>query len=173
MMEGVPQAVIAELERLRDEGGGIIDPEKVVEAAADEGSPLRGYFEWDQAAAAHAHRLEQARKLLRRVRITYTEPDEPTVIRVPAYVSPPAQRRSEDGGYRLASELVRQYASSDVLVEIAGTIETLTRKLRALGEVFDLADEVADLERTALSLQVRARRERRGADEPAVPAEAA
>jgi hypothetical protein len=158
-MVGVPQEVVAALEKMRRDSNGTIAPEKVVEEARDDNSPLHVYFEWDDDKAAQAHRLEQARGLLRRVRIIYHEPETPTVVRIAAYVSPPASRRHDDGGYRLASEMVREYASADVLYEIAATIETLTKKLRGLGEVFDLRDDVESLERAALSLRVRAQRE--------------
>ena len=45
---------------------GRVTPEIVVEAARDPASPLHSAFTWDDAQAAHEHRLAQARVLLRR-----------------------------------------------------------------------------------------------------------
>lgn len=50
-----------------------LDPETVVAEAADPSSPLRGSFEWDDSAAAHQHRLQQARHLIARYRVVKLE----------------------------------------------------------------------------------------------------
>ena len=42
---------------------GRITPEMVVDAARDPNSPLHSAFTWDDAQAAHEHRLAQARVL--------------------------------------------------------------------------------------------------------------
>lgn len=46
-----------------------LKPAHVVQAAKNQRSPLHGYFNWDDASAAQAHRLEQARYLLRSIAI--------------------------------------------------------------------------------------------------------
>jgi hypothetical protein len=48
----------------------------VVEVAADETHPLHNHLDWDDASAAHAHRVDQAKGLIRKARIRYTEPTE-------------------------------------------------------------------------------------------------
>jgi len=48
---------------------GCATAELVVAEAAKKSSPLRAYFEWDDARAAMERRLEQARYLLRSVRV--------------------------------------------------------------------------------------------------------
>lgn len=58
-----------ELEAVRRKNGGILTAEKVIKAASNKSSPLHSCFEWDDAAAAHKHRLEQAESLIRRYRI--------------------------------------------------------------------------------------------------------
>lgn len=55
----------AELERIRRQHGGTLRPVDVVSAAKSKSSPLHSYFEWDDGKAAHQHRLEQARLLIR------------------------------------------------------------------------------------------------------------
>jgi len=43
---------------------GRLTPESVIEASKPEDHPLHSYFEWDDAKAAHEHRLHQARKII-------------------------------------------------------------------------------------------------------------
>lgn len=59
------------LYRVREEQGALT-PKGVVDAARDEAHPLHSRFEWDDAVAGEAYRLEQARGLIRSVRVTYT-----------------------------------------------------------------------------------------------------
>jgi len=63
---------------------GKLDPAQLIEAARDENSPLHSCFEWDDSAAAAQWRMEQARELIRRVRIEVTV--EETTIRTVQYV---------------------------------------------------------------------------------------
>jgi hypothetical protein len=51
----------------KDDPDGLVQPEKVVEAASNPDSPLHRYFEWSDSEAAHQYRLQQARKLVVRV----------------------------------------------------------------------------------------------------------
>jgi hypothetical protein len=82
-----------------------LTPEAVVEAARDEASPLHGYFEWDDASAAHAHRLHQARVLIKGWRITVEH--EERVISVPMYVESP-DKPSGAQGYVTFDKLRRE-----------------------------------------------------------------
>jgi len=74
---------------------GDLTPERVVEHACEATSPLHEFFEWDDALAAQAHRLQQARSLIRSVRVEVTV--ESHVLSVPRYVHDPD--RNKDGGY--------------------------------------------------------------------------
>jgi hypothetical protein len=60
------------LEAIRVEQG-ILTPAGVVAAAEPVDSPLHDRFEWDDAAAAYQYRVEQARELIRSVRVSYTD----------------------------------------------------------------------------------------------------
>jgi hypothetical protein len=53
---------------------GVLTPRLIVEDARPETSPIHNHFEWDNAVAAEAYRLEQARDLVRSVRVSYTAP---------------------------------------------------------------------------------------------------
>ena len=89
---------IKELHRLEKKNGGHLLPEKVIEAARAENSPLHDEFEWDDSIAAHKHRIEQAEHLIRRYRITYkdTKAEERQIVRsvgqVPEYSPHPQMR---------------------------------------------------------------------------------
>lgn len=48
---------------------GVATAERLLEVAADESSPIHDCFEWNDADAAHAYRLEQARYYWRAIEI--------------------------------------------------------------------------------------------------------
>ena len=81
----------AEIAALKDSDGRVT-PEAVLKAAESESSPLHAYFEWDNDVAAHEHRLNQARDLIRQVRFTITYEDRS--YKVPRYVSDPRVEKS-------------------------------------------------------------------------------
>ena len=80
---------------------GDLTAPRVVEEARAESSPLHAHFDWDDTTAAHKHRLEQARTLIRRVRLEVTVHEH--VFRVPAYVHDPS--RDKEGGYLATPKL--------------------------------------------------------------------
>jgi hypothetical protein len=55
------------------ERDGKLIPDQVVSEAADPSSPLHDRFEWDDAIAGHQHRKEQARALIRKVRLVVNQ----------------------------------------------------------------------------------------------------
>jgi len=54
---------------------GVLTPQIVVEDARPKNSVLHDRFTWDDAEAAEAYRLDQARDLIRSVRVQYVEHD--------------------------------------------------------------------------------------------------
>ena len=73
-----PQQIGEALSAISDQQGGRLTPKMVVEAARVASSPLHQHFEWDDAAAADAYRLDQARNLIRIVRVEDEGAEEPT-----------------------------------------------------------------------------------------------
>lgn len=63
------QVIGEALASVADEQGGRLTPRMVVEAAKTKDHPLHRHFEWDDAVAADAYRLDQARNLIRLVRV--------------------------------------------------------------------------------------------------------
>jgi hypothetical protein len=66
-------AIVAELETIRRNAGGVLRPEDVVSFAADPDTELHSRFEWDDTEAAQQYRLWQARQLIR-VTVTVLPP---------------------------------------------------------------------------------------------------
>lgn len=65
-MSTIDKALIAkEFARIRAANNGLLTPRLIVEAARPHNSVLHREFEWNQAKAADAFRLEQARALIK------------------------------------------------------------------------------------------------------------
>jgi hypothetical protein len=77
------------------ETAGRLVPEAVIEAAASPTSPLHRYFTWDNTEAAHEYRKQQARKLIRVVRVVVHQ-EELRIVR-PAYVRDVSQEPDQAG----------------------------------------------------------------------------
>lgn len=138
VVSGVPQAVASELRRVYLETEGHRFASAILAVAADAGSPLHGYFEWDNTTAAEAHRLAQAESLIRRVQVRVLRGDEGPPIAVRAYISrrelPTADEDdAEPGGY-LAIEQVAGAtdAQAALLQSIQRDVHRLQRKYRAV-----------------------------------------
>jgi hypothetical protein len=131
-----PQSIGDELERIRTDQGKLT-PEVVVEAAADEASPLHAAFEWSDSEAARLHRLGQARSLIVSVRII----SSPMLAKVPAYVSvrsPEVGRNYVPTHEALSDEEIR----ARVLQEIRQFAESMERRYAHFREVSDLIDRL-------------------------------
>lgn len=70
MTVGLTDEMIAEVQRVLDASDDCgVATEELVKLAEDPSNPLYGWFEWDDREAAHQHRLNQARSLVRQVEI--------------------------------------------------------------------------------------------------------
>lgn len=130
-------AVIAELKRIAAENDGVLLPERVVDAARSQASPLHSWFEWDDARASAAYRIWQARQLLS-VTVEYVGiGDNAKMSRV--FVSLKSDRK--DGGYRTMVSVMSDAERRQQLMEDARQdMETFTNKyaeLKELQVVFD------------------------------------
>lgn len=103
-----PEEAVAELERLREENGGLVTPAQMVEAARDPGHLFHGCFEWDDTKAAERYRRDQARHVIRSVRI-YAEGREVA----PAYVA--VRVKTDDGASRRGYMESREAAQKENL----------------------------------------------------------
>lgn len=65
-----------ELERIREESGGTLVPQGVVDASREEEAPLHPQFEWNDHLAAEAHRRQEARSMMRSIVVIPSVPEE-------------------------------------------------------------------------------------------------
>jgi hypothetical protein len=72
------------------ESKGNLSPDAVIDVARKPSNPLHEFFDWNDATAAHSYRIEQARTLIRSVRIEVMVNDE--TIKVPQYLHNPGLR---------------------------------------------------------------------------------
>jgi hypothetical protein len=61
------------LEKIRRRNNGNLTDTKILEEAKKKTSPIHNWFEWDDTEAAKAHRLSQARNLVRSFIVVYEE----------------------------------------------------------------------------------------------------
>ncbi len=113
MDDKLQKAAHERLERIRARNKGILAPDDVVRDAHSESSPLHSYFTWDNTEAAHQYRLEQARTLIRNVKVTVTTSSER--IAAPYYIRDPRVASSEQGYGSLAEIRDESAVASEAL----------------------------------------------------------
>lgn len=79
------QVIGDHIESLRQERGGRLVPTDLVADATYDDSPLHDLFEWDDEVAAHEHRLNQARYIIRSIVVTVESSADAVPVR--AFVS--------------------------------------------------------------------------------------
>lgn len=129
-----------ELERL--EVNGRLTPEQVVEAARDETSPLHTLFEWDDEKASHKYRLDQARSLIRSVRVEVRV--DSRVVRAIGYIHDPGAGPRQQGYVRITNVTSDQMAREAVMAELVRAQAALERA-RGIADVLDLTAELESL----------------------------
>ena len=133
---GNAQIVGEELDRIKAKAGSLT-AETVVKAAKSKRSPLHRFFEWDDSAAAKAHRKDQARHLIRSVTIKWdTNTEEPRVIR--AFVNVASGGEYEPIAVALSSEDIR----ARTLKQAYSELTALQRKYSDLEELARVFAEV-------------------------------
>jgi hypothetical protein len=89
-MSAVASGIVErEMQAIYGEYGELV-ADTVLEWAQPVTAPLHSFFDWDDAKAGHEHRLEQARRLIRSVKVTYKLDEEGRNKRVRRYHSVPA-----------------------------------------------------------------------------------
>lgn len=132
-------AIRQELEKLGADA--LLTPEVVVEAARDPRSPLHTQFQWDDGLAGEAYRLQQARALIKRVRVDVVRADQ-TVIHAPVFV------RAPDGGegYALTQSVaVSAPDRRQVVLMALAQVRSILRNLAAqeVDEIIQQIDRLA------------------------------
>ena len=123
-----------ELEKLFVDG--LLSPPGVVESARDPSSPLHAHFDWDDTEAAEKWRHEQARQLIRSVKITISDASP---VSVRAYVSLPVDRQSGAGYRRFEEVRDNEFLRRQLAADIDQRIDGWQRQALALGLAIDFA----------------------------------
>lgn len=145
-------AVRAAIEATADEAG-TVTPDRVVEAAADEASPLHGEFLWDNSAAGHLYRLAQARCLIREIRFEVADVPK-RVIGSISYVHRPG---SSSQAYIPLSRVARNKKMARQVIEAELVrCEAAINRAREIAAVLNLREELDALLREAISIKRRA-----------------
>lgn len=115
------------------EAHGALTPTLLVEAARPVDAPLHDRFEWDDEVAGERYRLDQARDLIRRVRVVYREATTEEQARsYRAYSSIPI-----DGG----RAYVPTQAALDDPFQRRLLIQQLRREMAALHQKYEHLEE--------------------------------
>lgn len=142
------EEAIAELKALEDRRGRLT-AEQVVEAARPDGSALHGCFEWDDSKAAESYRIEQARELIRRVKIEVTI--EERTIKTVGYVRDPDKNATEPGYQNTLKVTVR--GAADVL---RNELECISADMaRAVGLAYAKAVELPGLAEKIIAVKAQ------------------
>ena len=130
---------------------GEVTPEIVLDEASKDTSPLHSYFDWDDKTAAVAYRIEQAKHLIRSIKVVVEADGDGEDIEVRAFVSVESDSRRRyqtidtalnDVGFRKqiiedALNGLRAWENKyRVLSELAGLIKTVATKRSALERKF-------------------------------------
>lgn len=120
-----------------------LTPEHVVDAARDAQHPLHHRFEWSDVEAGRSYRLEQARDLIRTVKIRYAESDT-EVKEVRAFVASRTGADPHKPVYRPTDEVMADpFARQLLLQEARREALTFQRKYAHLEEYAEIVIGIA------------------------------
>lgn len=139
------QKVGETIERLQKKQNTPLEPETIVEAARDEASPLHGGFEWDDAAAAEAFRLDQARELVRSLTVDISRSNlESRTVRAFVNVETDASRGYVSTATAMSSEDLRKQVLARAFSELESW-RARHAELTELARIFAAIDETRPL----------------------------
>lgn len=143
------ERVAKRLRELESKNGRLAEADVVADARAA-ASTLHAYFEWNDTKAAEAHRLAQARLLIRRVKIEVTVRDVP--LSVVRYVRDP-EAAGEGGGYRnIVSVRSEENLARAAVIDEMNRVSKAARRARAVAAVLGLAEDVGRISAIAQSV---------------------
>lgn len=130
---------VIEALKVLENQAGVLRPDDVVEAARNPESPLHDQFEWDDTEAANKYRTDQARTLIRAVRVHMVVNQIP--VSTIGYVRDPTSDADAQGYVsvtRLRNDPNGAKAALDAEIDRASSH---IRRARDLAAAFGLAQE--------------------------------
>lgn len=137
-MNDIVEKALRELARAKK----VLRPDDVVTAAQPEDSPLHAYFTWDDTEAAKKWRLEEARALIRSVRIEVTY--ENNILRVPAYLKDPDVPGDEQGYREIRKMTDREKQQEALLYELERATGALERAM-SIASYFGIREKLEEI----------------------------
>lgn len=122
---------------------GEVTPEIVVKAASAESHPWHNRLTWDNEKAAHAHRLDQARALIRSV--NYDIVLTSRVVSCPAYVRDPQRDVNEQGYVSIRTIRPKSEQARAVLEGEFERVRAALARAQAIAHVLQLEDQVREM----------------------------
>lgn len=147
------KAIEEALAEIAEKHSGLLTPDAVVAAASRRDSVLHALFEWDGKKAAHQYRLDQARSLIRSVRVNITT--HKTVISTVAYVRDPDLKADEQGYVATVSLIGQQERARSMLVDEFSRAASAMRRARELAAAFEMVGEVDAVTNTIDDMRTR------------------
>lgn len=130
---------------LAEAHGGVCPPQALVEVSRSPDAPLHGLFEWDDTVAASAHRRQQARMVVRELRVVEVTDEGEQHMQAFVHVIRMDEDQASEG-YRLTRLVVQsrdEYAQ--VMDEALAGLRAWRKRyehLTELGSILAVIDEV-------------------------------
>lgn len=133
------------LELLRNENGGDLTPQIIVDDAKPKRSALHKAFQWDDTVAAGEFRKDQARHLVRSISVVMEDRPESSPVR--AFVSI-RQSDNEENSYTsvrvaMSDDNLRAQVIAHAMGE-AKAFQEKYRELSELAEIFEAIEKTSD-----------------------------
>jgi hypothetical protein len=136
---------------------GRLTPDETVEKARNPQSAMHGEFEWDDSKAAHQHRLDTARQLIRSARVSIERGD--TKIVSVAYVRHPTLDARDQGYVALAAVTPRSGTARDIMLAEMQRVVSSLQRARTIASVLQLDEEIDAMLEQATHVSRRANEE--------------
>lgn len=147
------KAIEERLSLIASKNEGSLTPEDVVNDAKYDNSPLHKFFEWDDGEAAAKYRLEQARQLIRSVRVNVTVKE--AVFSVVKYVRNPDLKSGPQGeqGYLETSRIKKKSdMAREVMMDEIVRLNSITERVESLAAALGLINELDALKQSVFQL---------------------
>lgn len=112
------QAAGEEIERIRTRQNGRLEPQDIVAASRDPEATLHPVFEWDDAVAAEAYRVDQARYVIRSLVVQISKAPDAPPVRAFVSVTRDTDRSYTSTTHALADPDLRQQVLERALAEL-------------------------------------------------------
>lgn len=147
-------AVEAAIRAIADRNAGRLTPEMVVQAARDKESPLHPFFTWDVKKAAQERLIDQARHLIRSVKVEVTTTQ--FSVRAPAYLRDPQAGGASQGYASLARLRNDEDMARDAVVNEFSRASSALSRAKAVAAALGLSDEIEEVRGAIVRLSERA-----------------